>query len=680
MNLDQTTQIDANPSTDTRQQTRLSGQTLVAARGLWVILALVTVALYITSLPIYFDQLRTPTPDAGFKWLYPYRLFPEDAQALLEIGSSATSYATYLSVIWSLEALVLAGAGVIIFWRRSDDGMVIFTSSTLIMFGSINAASPPTALLSGDIATFRFINFWLIFSTSAALCLCFIFPNGHFVPRWTFWLGLAWLMYRLISVIAPHTTLDMTDWPSLMGLTMVIVVYGCGVYAQIYRFRNVATPIQRQQTKRIVYGFVAVFSLTIVSVTGVTILFPSSSQPGLPHVLFNVITQTSFVLGLTLWAISIAFSALRYRLWNIDLTVNRSLVYGAVTLALGILFVALFWVAQALLGMILGTAQSGAAVAVSAALTAVAFNPARKQVQSFVDHSVYGFRFDLNELKAARQEERKTNPGALTGQTLGDYEVLGVLGKGGMGEVYQGQARDTIVAIKILPPELAQREELRIRFQHEAKILASFDHPNIVKLYGTGENNGMHYMVLEYVEGRELSDIIREQGRLTLDEARVYCKHFAAALDYAHQRGLIHRDIKPSNIMIRTLGPNENQAVLMDFGIAKLQNARTRVTGTGVIGTLDYMAPEQIMASGEVDARADIYAMGVVLYEMLTGQKPFRGNTGQILFAHLQQPAPDPRTIVPDLQSSVALAVMQAMAKKPEERFSTAGEFAAALG
>jgi serine/threonine protein kinase len=145
-----------------------------------------------------------------------------------------------------------------------------------------------------------------------------------------------------------------------------------------------------------------------------------------------------------------------------------------------------------------------------------------------------------------------------------------------------------------------------------------------------------------------------------------------AALDVAHNQGFIHRDLKPANIMVKPNG----EAVLMDFGVTKMTDASTSLTGTGAIGTIDYMAPEQIMAAKEVDKRADIYALGVMLYEMVTGEKPFKGSAAQILFAHLQQPPPDPND---DIQRSIAKVIMQAMSKKPEERFQSASEFFAAL-
>jgi len=168
---------------------------------------------------------------------------------------------------------------------------------------------------------------------------------------------------------------------------------------------------------------------------------------------------------------------------------------------------------------------------------------------------------------------------------------------------------------------------------------------------------------------------MKQSGKLSVETLRPLMNQFADALDYAHARGLVHRDIKPSNVMLR----GENELVLMDFGLVKLNDSETRLTGSGAFGTIDYMAPEQILAASEVDHRADIYAVGVMLYEMLTGVRPYQGGAGQVLFAHLQQPIPDPRQLLPELPQSVARAVMQALAKNPNERHTSVGQLAAAL-
>ena len=249
-----------------------------------------------------------------------------------------------------------------------------------------------------------------------------------------------------------------------------------------------------------------------------------------------------------------------------------------------------------------------------------------------------------------------------------------------MGEVYKGRANGQTVALKILPDDLAQQEQFRQRFAREVQTLTTLHHPNIVRLVDSGASDGVTYLAMEFIEGEELGKKLKAAGALSLDDGRDILKVLVSALDYAHEQGFIHRDVKPSNVMLRRSKDGEAwEGVLMDFGIAKIREAQTGLTQTGAIGTIDYMATEQIMSAKAVDHRADIYALGIMTYEMLTGTCPFKGSPAQVMFAHLQQPAPDPRDLKDDLPSSVAQAILRALAKKPEDRFASAGEFAAAL-
>ena len=273
--------------------------------------------------------------------------------------------------------------------------------------------------------------------------------------------------------------------------------------------------------------------------------------------------------------------------------------------------------------------------------------------------------------------------GMLTGMKLGPYEVLELLGRGGMSEVYKGRhpRLDRTVAIKVLPASLAAEADFRIRFEQEARAVAALKHPNIVQVFDFGDVEGTYYMVMEFVAGRDLTHALRERGKLALIEARAIARDIAGALDYAHAEGLVHRDIKPSNVMLDPgQGASAPRAVLTDFGIAKIVSGGAGTTKTGIVGTLDYMAPEQIRNAGEVDARADVYALGVLLFEMLTGHLPFAGdNPAAMLLAHLNTPAPDPRTLNPALSAPTAAAILRALAKDPAERFRTAGELVMAV-
>ncbi len=269
--------------------------------------------------------------------------------------------------------------------------------------------------------------------------------------------------------------------------------------------------------------------------------------------------------------------------------------------------------------------------------------------------------------------------GLAPGTRLGTYEILEFLARGGMAEIYKGRhpRLDRTVAIKILSTSLAAEADFRQRFEREAQAVAALRHPNIVQVFDFGDVEGTYYMVMEFIDGTDLAHHMRETGPMPLAQVRPILRDIANALDYAHAQGVVHRDVKPSNVMLREV----KTAILTDFGIAKIRARGTGATRTGMLmGTLDYMAPEQVRGARKVDGRADVYALGVMLYQMLTGELVFQAdNPGAVMLAHLQQPAPDPRILVPDLAENVAVAILRALAKEPDERYPTAGALADAV-
>lgn len=274
------------------------------------------------------------------------------------------------------------------------------------------------------------------------------------------------------------------------------------------------------------------------------------------------------------------------------------------------------------------------------------------------------------------------------GAQIGPYEILNLLGRGGMAEVYLARHTrlERTVALKVLSPNLATDEDFRRRFEREARAIAALKHPNIVGVFDFGEHDSAYYMVMEYISGQTLAALLRGRGALPLESALLLLSDLAGALDYAHSRGVVHRDVKPSNIMLDPVTVNASnplgyRAVLTDFGIAKM--ARNKSDGTmtnGITGTPDYMPPEQIRAETNIDGRADLYSVGIVAYQMLTGRLPFETDSpAAAIMAHLTHPAPDPRQFAPELPESAAAGVLRALAKEPDQRFPTVGAFLAAL-
>jgi serine/threonine-protein kinase len=261
---------------------------------------------------------------------------------------------------------------------------------------------------------------------------------------------------------------------------------------------------------------------------------------------------------------------------------------------------------------------------------------------------------------------------------IGRYEIRAELGRGGMATVYHGYDPrfEREVAVKVLPSELLHSDpQFKLRFEREAKIIAQLEHPSIVPVYDVGEENGQPYFVMRYMNGGSLAERIKQKV-MSVEEAARILGQIAPGLDEAHSKGIVHRDLKPSNILFDAKGT----PYISDFGIAKLsQSQASSVTGSAIIGTPAYMAPEQ--AAGEtVDGRSDIYALGIILFEMLTGRQPYEADTPMaVAIKHITDPVPHILEANPSLPPDVDAIIQTAMAKRKEDRFSTAVELVDAL-
>jgi tRNA A-37 threonylcarbamoyl transferase component Bud32 len=262
------------------------------------------------------------------------------------------------------------------------------------------------------------------------------------------------------------------------------------------------------------------------------------------------------------------------------------------------------------------------------------------------------------------------------GSVVGGVRIDAEIGRGGMGVVYRGRqlALNRTVALKVVRADLAEKEEFRERFKREAEIAASLDHPNVVPVHAAGEDDDQLYVTMRYVEGPDLGRVIAERGRLDPALATEVVGQVGAALDAAHRRGLVHRDVKPANIVVAT-EDGRPHAYLMDFGLSRAADAESGFTKTGtVIGSVDYMAPEQF-EGGPVDGRVDVYALGCVLFQALTGQVPFPRDTEPAkIWAHMKADPPALGALVPDAPAGLDAVLRRAMAKQVDDRYGTAGE------
>ncbi len=261
-------------------------------------------------------------------------------------------------------------------------------------------------------------------------------------------------------------------------------------------------------------------------------------------------------------------------------------------------------------------------------------------------------------------------------EKIGRYIVKSELGRGGMATVYRAHdpSVDREVAIKVLPREMLHDPQFRSRFEREIKMVAALEHPSIVPIYDVGEEDGQPYFVMRYMNGGSLSDAI-EQGKFSVqDTARIIDK-ISRGLAYSHRKGIVHRDLKPDNILFDDNG----DPFISDFGVAKLTEASGGLTGSGVIGTPAYMSPEQAQGS-EIDGRSDVYGLGVIIYQMLSGQQPYSADTPMgVVVKHITEPVPEILHVQPALPQDVDHVIKTAMAKDKNNRYPTTVDLAKAL-
>jgi Protein kinase domain len=265
------------------------------------------------------------------------------------------------------------------------------------------------------------------------------------------------------------------------------------------------------------------------------------------------------------------------------------------------------------------------------------------------------------------------------GTELAGYRIDRVLGRGGMSVVFL--ARDPRlrrnVALKLLSPELAEDDAFRVRFLRESRLAASFDHPNVVPIYEAGEVAGLLYIAMRYVQGTDLKALLRAEGALAPERALVIVDQVAAALDAAHERGLVHRDVKPSNVLLAG-PPGKEHCYLADFGLSTSASDHSSVDAAQIVGTIDYVAPEQIRGE-EVDGRADVYSLACLLYECLVGDVPFRrASDVAVIYAHLEEPMPNASESAPKLPAALDAVLERGTAKVPDERWPTCSALVAA--
>ena len=663
-------------STGTGTNLRIKGTQLPLVRAGFVILSLATVIFFSLGVPLSYQH-------------YLSSIDADTISALQQLGLSTKFYATYQVTLVVLLAIAFGIAGLIIARNKSDDWLALLVAFTLIGQGA-NAFDPLARM--GHVPGFEIPVHFVVSMVLMGLPLsCYLFPDGKIQKRWMLYVAGAWFVWLIISVFwrsFPINLFNRGGMASLVYFLSLLAVLSTGIYAQVYRYRHTSSPIKREQLKWVVFG-IAVGIFTGVGVNLFLTFFQRTNPSAGTYLVVDMVTQTLSVVAQFTVPVAVVFSILKYRLYDIELVINQSIIYGLLTVVLvGVFGIILFGLQTVYRAITHQTNPPTVAVVVATIAVSSIFQPTRKALRRFVNRRIYGMDVDFEEIERRNEKmEQVAHLPTYAVTSLGGYKNLELIGRGGMGEVYKARhpSLNRTVAIKVLSTHFKDDPGFNKRFAREAKTMAQLRHPSIITIHDFGDQDGLPFIVMEYLTGDTLAQILEKRERLALDEALPVLQDLASALDYAHGQGVIHRDIKPSNVIIEpitTLTSTRTQrAILMDFGIARFITENTALTGSGdVLGTVEYISPEQIHGTTELDSRTDQYSFAVMTYQILTGKKPFeRNNTWAMIRSHLEEPPPDPRMHVP-MPDHAAEAILKALSKKPEQRFSSIGEFVAELG
>jgi hypothetical protein len=409
--------MSSHPSTPT--VATLIGNRRSLARAAWVVIALTVWTLTLLDIPR--DLANASNTPADIQ------------QLMLQSGLPAT-FPIYLDMVVDLLFVIAFSAvAVILFLRRSDDRMALWVSAMLILTAHIYSSLGYTVGAAGLISAALYG-----MGETMQVGLFYLFPSGSFVPRWSKWLIPPLLVFRILiwlNIRINHV--GQQTWEVAIVVALMLI----GIGYQVYRYRNQSTPIQRQQVKGVLIGLVVtvffvatyIFTVSIGEVFG-----PLSAANFWLLTILGLLRQAALMI----FPIMLALSIMRYRLWDIDLAINRTLVAASVTLVLAIPFAGMYFLMQRLLAALMGGSAPTVAIVVSALVTGLLFTPARQRVQHIIDRNLYGLRFDLNELDQAQKLERGLIPGLLTGRTLAGYTLMDVIGRGGMGEIYRARQNE----------------------------------------------------------------------------------------------------------------------------------------------------------------------------------------------------------------------------------------------
>jgi hypothetical protein len=372
--------------------TRLSGSRLIIARAVWLVLVVPSLGLFVISLPVYYQQLQRACVGPGCTNLAG-ALSAQGLQALASSGFSASGYAALITIFFSIIAAIWCMVGFLIFWRRSEDWLALLAAFVLVMFTITPSAGNPTYVLALVNPVFA-LPFGLVsfLGQTSFFAFFLFFPNGRLVPRWMGLILLLVFIHTFLSNFPSLTSPFNANWPGWLNLLVQGALVVTIIYSQIYRYRRVSTPLQRQQTKWVVLGVTAAFGF-FIGLLSIILLTSSPSQDALGEAIGTIVFSTLFPFVLLLIPLSIGFSILRYRLYDIDVLINRTLVYGTLTALLALVYFGLIFVLQSLFqGMF--HQNNAVAIVVSTLVIAALFQPLRHRIQAIIDRRFYRRKYD----------------------------------------------------------------------------------------------------------------------------------------------------------------------------------------------------------------------------------------------------------------------------------------------
>src|SRR2546421_6516917 len=397
MNLPDTEGKSASGSpVSTTANTRLTGSWLIIARTVWLALVVPSLGLFIVSLLVAYKQMQTVCVDpvtCNLSGAFP----PQVQQALPTIGLSLSGFAALVTIFAAVIAAIWYGVGFLIFWRRSDDWLALLAAFFLVMFNITNSVNTPSALALAYPILALPLSLWNFLGQVSLLVFFLLFPNGRLVPRWMGPFLLLAILEQFLSTFPSVASPFNANWPAWLNWLVPLVVYGAVIYSQIYRYRRVSTPVQRQQTKWIILGVAAGVVVAIGILAIGSFILPSAASNNLGAVIFFIII---WPVAFLLIPLSIGFSILRYRLYDIDVLINRTLVYGSLTALLALLYFVLIFALQSLFqGMF--HQNNAVAIVVSTLVIAALFQPLRHRIQAIIDRRFYRRKYDAVKTVAA---------------------------------------------------------------------------------------------------------------------------------------------------------------------------------------------------------------------------------------------------------------------------------------